>query len=187
MINKPWIVSSQSKIENINVLAQYNRLDKGKNLDVSTMVMGFYFNGWNTVKAIVTETEAYATAAVENLSMNAGEQYLLIGNPAEIRKTPEPEPIVPIKEIVTESHSETSFNVIIRPNPFIAQTRIIINSHENEKTIKIYDATGKLMLTETLEGKGSQSIIVGKDFPTGVYTAVITTGNSRKTLRFIKR
>lgn len=189
MINRMWAISTLSTTASLNISAQYNRADRGKHFDTSKPIMGFYGNGWNTKEAVLTETENAVTASATNLAMQSKEQYLLIGNVSDIKEAV-PEPVVvTTKEPEPESHAEIPFNVTIRPNPFTTNTKIIVTSPDTEKTIKIYDATGNLMLTEILQGTGVQRITVGDDFPSGVYTAVVLTKNNKKTktIRFIKR
>lgn len=186
MINKMWAVSV-ADTKKINISANYNRGDRGKNFDPANPVMGFYGGGgWNTNKALLTEADGLNTASAEDLDVN-GEQYLIIGNPAEIKAVVAPVPVAEIKADEPQVNSDKPFSVVVRPNPFVTQTNIMINSPDVEKTVKIYDAEGKLVLTETIQGAGQQRIILGKDLPTGVYTAIVITSSSRKTIRIIKR
>lgn len=187
MINRMWAVNSESKMENLTVLAQFSEGEKGKYFDAANTLTGFYGNGWNTHKAVLTKKENLISASAENLTSNSGEQYLLIGNYADIKTAVEPAAVLKAKEPEPELSVGIPFDVVIRPNPFVKNTKISINSADVKKEVKIYDATGKLMFNQVIEGKGLQRITVGQDFPSGVYTAIIITNKSRKTLRIIKR
>lgn len=186
MINKMWAVSVPDN-KKINISVQYNRVDRGKNFDATNTVMGFYDSGgWNPNKAFLTEDDGLTMASIENLDLT-GERYLVVGNPTKIKGAAEPIVVTSAKEEEPQFNSDKPLSVVVRPNPFTTQTNIMINSADAEKTVKIYDAEGKLVLTETTKGAGQQRIILGKDLPTGVYTAIVITSSNRKTIRIIKR
>lgn len=186
MINHMWAVSTTDR-KKFNISVQYNRGDKGKHFDAANPVMGFYSNnGWNTNKAVLTETDGFTTASAENLDV-IGEQYLMVGNLAEIKVEAEPVPGVSVKEEPPQVNTDKPLSVVVRPNPFVTQTNFMINSPDAEKIVKVYDAEGKLVLTETIQGVGQQRLVLGKDLPTGVYSAIVITNSNRKTIRIIKR
>jgi hypothetical protein len=189
MVSRMWTVSQSAESGNLNVSAQYNKGEFGKDLDAANAVMGFYGDGgWKADKAALTGLGPFFADST-NLDM-AGfgekEHHLIIGNPADIQPSLEPVPDLPAKEPEPQVQSETSFNVTIRPNPFVKETNIIITSAVGV-SVKIYDVTGKLMHKEIVQDAEMQTVSVGSDFPSGVYTAIIFTEVNTKIFRIIKR
>ncbi|MGC4040733.1 MAG: T9SS type A sorting domain-containing protein [Flavobacterium sp.] len=166
---------------------QYNRGETGKAFDKTVPVMGFFNNGWETNKAVLTEAGTSITVSVKDLAITTDEQYLIIGNPVEAKKEAGPAAAAAVNESKPEPEKEIQYNVTVKPNPFVTNTKIIITLPETAVTVKVFDARGKLVQEEKREGSGTHTIAVGDDFPSGVYTAVVTTHSKTKSLRIVKR
>ncbi|MBA0882333.1 Ig-like domain-containing protein [Flavobacterium undicola] len=77
------------------------------------------------------------------------------------------------------------FDVIAYPNPSNYQFTLSVDSDSNEKIdVVIYDISGKML--RHIQKNKEESIIFGKEFPTGVYVVVINQGINKKTIKLIK-
>lgn len=188
MINRAWVISGVSGKTMIKeVTAQYNRGEAGKNFDKTIPVMGFLNNGWETNKAVLTDVVTSTTISVKNLAKAADEEYLIIGNPIETKKESAPIVATAEKEVQTYPEKEIQYNVTVKPNPFVTSTKIVITLPETAVTVKVFDAGGKLVQEEKREGSNTHTIAIGDDFPSGVYTAIVTTLSKTKSIRIVKR
>lgn len=77
------------------------------------------------------------------------------------------------------------FDVIAYPNPSNYQFTLVVDSDSNEKIdVVIYDISGKIL--RHIQKNKEESIVFGKEFPTGVYVVVINQGINKKTIKLIK-
>ncbi len=79
--------------------------------------------------------------------------------------------------------ASTHSPIIIKPNPFILSTTIVLENNEKAEFIGIYDINGKLV--KDLQSD-SKNIVIGDELTTGVYTIVIVTGNKTYNKLIIK-
>ncbi len=83
------------------------------------------------------------------------------------------------------SMAETDPHVSVYPNPSSADFVLKIENENNETiSIKVFDATGKLMINETTNS--SSFIISNSQLSTGIYAAVVVAGENKKVIRLIK-
>ncbi|HKR07075.1 MAG TPA: SBBP repeat-containing protein [Bacteroidia bacterium] len=81
--------------------------------------------------------------------------------------------------------TETDLDVSIYPNPSSADFVLEIENENNETiSIKVFNATGKLILNETTSG--SQFIISNSQLSMGIYAAIVSAGENKKVFRLIK-
>ena len=79
------------------------------------------------------------------------------------------------------------FNAIISPNPFTTNFNIDVLSSGVEKVeLKVYDMLGRLMESTEIKTPDNNNSL-GNSYPSGVYTVIVSQGDTVKTLRVIKR
>jgi hypothetical protein len=90
--------------------------------------------------------------------------------------------------------STPTANITIKayPNPYTATFGVAIDSSEEmiEETtvaITVYDMAGKLIEQNRISSSELSTMKFGDRYPSGVYNVVVTTGETIKTLRVIKR
>ena len=83
---------------------------------------------------------------------------------------------------------EASINAIVTPNPFSDSFNLKLENFKEDKlTISTYDLTGRLLETKTLTSSELSSVTFGENYPSGVYTLIITQNSLVKTIRVVKR
>lgn len=82
---------------------------------------------------------------------------------------------------------EATFDAVSYPNPFAQSFNIdILSSVAHDTTVKVYDMTGRLLESTTLKSD-TQSVTLGDNYPSGVYSVVVSQNDIAKSLRMIKR
>jgi len=78
------------------------------------------------------------------------------------------------------------FNVIAYPNPSQDAFRLEVQSSGKGMAtdLQVYDMTGRLIEQGRAE---SNSVEIGSNYPTGIYTIIVNQGENTKTLRVIKK
>ncbi len=91
-----------------------------------------------------------------------------------------------IKDIPETKQNITPFNVIVFPNPSIAEFTVKVISNSNEKIqVRILDNTGRVRFTEMNFANGSTRIM-GMDLAAGVYYLEAIQGSQRKVIKLVK-
>ncbi|HLP65843.1 T9SS type A sorting domain-containing protein, partial [Flavobacterium sp.] len=83
---------------------------------------------------------------------------------------------------------QKEYVVTVAPNPFVDSFNIKIENTMDEKvSIQVYDLMGRQVENGTFNSNELEKVTLGRDYPTGVYTVILTIGNETKNLRIIKR
>jgi len=81
--------------------------------------------------------------------------------------------------------SADEFSVVAYPNPSSDVFKIDVQSSGKGVTeVQVYDMTGRLIEQRQAE---SNSVEVGKNYPSGIYNVIVNQGENLKTLRLIKK
>jgi hypothetical protein len=85
-----------------------------------------------------------------------------------------------------EMHAEPVFSVVAYPNPSSNVFNIEVESSAKGAItrIQVYDITGRLIESRQEQ---SNSIALGRNYPSGVYNVIVNQGTKVKTLRMIKK
>ncbi|MBC7525691.1 MAG: T9SS type A sorting domain-containing protein, partial [Flavobacterium sp.] len=87
----------------------------------------------------------------------------------------------------TTSYNE-GFKVMASPNPFSETFTLKTENASNDKIVlSVYDLTGRLIETFESELRNLDSLEIGANYPSGVYSLIVNQNNEVKTLRIIKR
>ena len=127
---------------------------------------------------------------VEISLRNTNGVYLPYGTPCTIstpnvttRITPDP-----ISTITTTESPKEKLNSVVYPNPFSNNFNLTIENGTTENVkITIYDLTGRLIDTKTVNYSEIENLELGNDYPSGVYNLILTQGTETKSLRIVKR
>ena len=88
------------------------------------------------------------------------------------------------KEVVSEE-----FKAIAYPNPSASVFQIEVSTPSSVKkkqfNVQVYDMTGRFI--EQRQVQQSENIEIGNDYPSGIYSIIVTQGEQVKTLRVIKK
>jgi hypothetical protein len=102
------------------------------------------------------------------------------------------EKIIPVVEKPVEISGKTSlfsanvFKVSVAPNPSITSFRLKVTSSSNELiTVRVLDATGRLMATVT-SVQNNAEVTFGANYVPGNYFAEVVQGSNRKTVQLVK-
>lgn len=83
---------------------------------------------------------------------------------------------------------ELVFNAIVSPNPFGDSFGLeVTTSNDQFVEVKIYDMLGKLIQSSRSNTSEISQLTFGANFPSGVYSVIVSQGDDLKTLRVIKR
>jgi Putative metal-binding motif/Secretion system C-terminal sorting domain len=89
---------------------------------------------------------------------------------------------------VNNTKPELVFNAIVSPNPFGDSFGLeVTTSNDQFVEVKIYDMLGKLIQSSRSNTSEISQLTFGANFPSGVYTVIVSQGDNLKTLRVIKR
>ena len=92
------------------------------------------------------------------------------------------------KEVVKEVVSE-EFKAIAYPNPSASVFQIEVSTPSSVKkkqfNVQVYDMTGRFI--EQRQVQQSDNIEIGNEYPSGIYSIIVTQGEQVKTLRVIKK
>ena len=92
------------------------------------------------------------------------------------------------KEIAKEVVSD-EFKAIAYPNPSTSVFQIEVSTPTSVKkklfNVQVYDMTGRFI--EQRQVQQSENIEIGNDYPSGIYSIIVTQGEQVKTLRVIKK
>ncbi|WP_026711791.1 T9SS type A sorting domain-containing protein [Flavobacterium filum] len=83
--------------------------------------------------------------------------------------------------------NNTSFNAIVYPNPTSDYFKFEIQSDITKVDISFYDISGRLIDTFNGQLSDINQKQLGQQFPSGVYTAVVSNGNEIKIIRIVKQ
>lgn len=81
----------------------------------------------------------------------------------------------------------TSFNAVVYPNPTTDYFQFEIQSDLTKIDISFYDISGRLIDTFNGQLSDINQKQLGQQFPSGVYTAVVSNGNEVKIIRIVKQ
>ncbi|MFT3794889.1 LamG-like jellyroll fold domain-containing protein [Flavobacterium sp.] len=88
----------------------------------------------------------------------------------------------------TESETTDWFKAQAMPNPFTADFNIELSSSGNGAVDwKVYDMLGRLIESRTVESEEVSVEKIGANYPSGVYSVIVSQGTKVRTLRVIKR
>lgn len=86
------------------------------------------------------------------------------------------------------SQTLNNFDVFTYPNPFDSGFAINLTSDsQHDIEIKVYDMIGKLIENRIVESSSIESLMIGQNYPSGIYNVIVTQGENLKTIRVIKR
>lgn len=92
------------------------------------------------------------------------------------------------KECVLAKQLSIAFEVTVHPNPYSDSFNLALDSSSQEPVgIKVYDMIGKVVAHYECTANEAISMAIGKDYPAGMYTVVVTQGENVKNLRVVKR
>ena len=120
-------------------------------------------------------------------------RYKAQGNGCTVARTADPNTGTATSAAARLQSELDDFDLVLAPNPVRDHFRLMANYDQIDSqesiTLSIMDMTGRLIQTQGLGNVGSfneADIPVSKLSP-GMYMAVITTGNIRKSIRFVKQ
>jgi Putative metal-binding motif/Secretion system C-terminal sorting domain len=88
----------------------------------------------------------------------------------------------------SDSKPELVFNAIVSPNPFGDSFGLEVTTNADQLIeVKIYDMLGKLIQSSRSNTSEISQLTFGANFPSGVYSVIVSQGENIKTLRVIKR
>ncbi len=159
---------SQSYVKTNNNfnLGQFTGLANSTAYSVQVRV---YFNGaWGPYGSACTVTTP-ASAIVLTQNVNTMASRIAIAN--------------------LNAQEETAFDAMAYPNPFNGQFNINLLSYKvNESvSIRVYDATGKLIEQHAVMPTGVNELNIGSDYSNGLYNIVITQGSKTKSIKVIRQ
>ncbi len=81
------------------------------------------------------------------------------------------------------------FDAMVYPNPYNEEFSVNLLTYNvhNLVTIKVFDATGKLIEQHILTPTEVPKLILGKEYANGIYNIVVLQGDQTKTIKTIKR
>lgn len=80
------------------------------------------------------------------------------------------------------------FKAIGSPNPFKENFSIDVTTNSmTDLTVRVYDMAGRMLEMQQLSPQKLKVVNWGAQYPSGIYTFIITQGDSIQTLRMIKR
>lgn len=83
---------------------------------------------------------------------------------------------------------ETNFKVTAYPNPFSNSFRFNLSDSKSDSVeIKVYDLLSNLLENRTLSNSELEYLEFGENYPTGIYTVIITQDGSNQVSRIIKK
>jgi hypothetical protein len=89
-----------------------------------------------------------------------------------------------VKEVVSEE-----FKAIAYPNPSASVFQIEVSTPSSVKkkqfNVQVYDMTGRFI--EQRQVQQFENIEIGNEYPSGIYSIIVTQGEQVKTLRVIKK
>jgi hypothetical protein len=89
---------------------------------------------------------------------------------------------------IEQISNEELFNVIAAPNPFSATFSLQLeNAKDDMISIQVYDMLGRNVENQSFNSNELDSLPLGNDYPTGVYTLIVTNGTNVKNIRIVKR
>jgi Secretion system C-terminal sorting domain len=89
-------------------------------------------------------------------------------------------------EDMVSTEQDLTLDAQVFPNPFVSEFNFIIRGNEDSPVqMRIYDATGRLML-EDLNVPANEQVYGGADLAPGAYVINFTQGAARQTVKLIK-
>ena len=89
---------------------------------------------------------------------------------------------------VAEVKNDITLKASIVPNPFSSVFNIKLENNSTENlTITVYDLTGRMLESKSIQASELQSFSFGENYPSGVYNLIVNQGDRVKSLRIIKR
>ncbi|MBN8643510.1 MAG: T9SS type A sorting domain-containing protein, partial [Flavobacteriales bacterium] len=89
---------------------------------------------------------------------------------------------------INDATDNKEISATVAPNPFTdAFSLKLENSNTDKINIAVYDLMGRSIENKTLNKGELESITLGNDYPTGVYTLIISIGDEIKNIRIVKR
>lgn len=82
----------------------------------------------------------------------------------------------------------TEFKAVAAPNPYVSYFNIDFRTNSDDVVmVKVYDMLGRITESKTVTADALNTQQLGNNYPSGVYTVVVTQGEMVKMLRVIKR
>ena len=90
--------------------------------------------------------------------------------------------------VTTSTEILETTKIIAYPNPFNDSFSLrLTGSMQESLDVGVYDMVGKLLETRSVNSSDLSSMQLGTNLPTGIYNVIVTSGDSIKSLRIIKR
>jgi len=127
------------------------------------------------------------------LGLSAGIYYVTVKNNSGCTSST-------IKVVLTKTRGCTSFEeeeyhgcskitASGYPNPFINTFKINVTTKDVEEpmNIQVYDQVGKLIENIKTEANDYENLILGENYPSGVYILIVNQGSTTNTIRMVKK
>lgn len=89
---------------------------------------------------------------------------------------------------ISSISSINTFNAFAIPNPYSESFHLEIQTAtESTIQVRIYDMLGKLVENRSIEASDIQNVLIGANYPTGIYNVNVSQGENTHTLRIIRR
>jgi len=132
----------------------------------------FVKRGYTAVNAIVYCNGNSTYTALANRKRNDSKGFLIVAK----------------NGVTDNSVHSTQAMASVSPNPFTDNFTVAIRtSGESNVEIKVYDMLGKLIDNKNVEKSQLENLVLGSNYPSGIYNATISQGENSQTLRIIKR
>lgn len=93
-----------------------------------------------------------------------------------------------VEEINVQQNFLVDFKAIAHPNPFSSNFAINLQTISKEPIqLTVYDMTGRLIETMTLDTDLLSSKTLGEIYPTGVYSIIVSQGEKNNIIRVVKK
>jgi hypothetical protein len=87
-----------------------------------------------------------------------------------------------------ENELVKEFTATIAPNPFAETFSLRVENNKEDKiTYQVYDLMGRLVENGTLDSNELENVSLGGNYPTGVYTMILSSADEVKNIRMVKR
>lgn len=97
-------------------------------------------------------------------------------------------PVAAAKPVVLIETETANFKAVAAPNPFVSYFNIDFRTNSDDVIgVKVYDMLGRITESKTVTATTLNTQQLGNNYPSGVYTVVVTQGEMVKMLRVIKR
>jgi hypothetical protein len=86
------------------------------------------------------------------------------------------------------NEASKEFNAIVAPNPFATSFNLKVDNYTQETiSIQVYDLMGRLVENNTINVNDLENTPFGANYPSGVYTMIVSNASEIKNIRIVKR